>query len=374
MKEFERTYAMVDLNAIRHNILEEKRHIRQGTRIMAIVKANAYGHGAVRVAQCLLDLVDAYGVAMIEEALELRRAGIDKTILILGHTGKEWFPEVIEYGISQTVYTADMARQLSDTAQKLGKKAIIHIKIDTGMSRIGFLPTDENVSVVKDICRLPGIEVEGIFTHFARADETSLAPAEEAFCRYMDFVTKLEHEGISIPVKHVANSAAILAFPKAHLDMVRSGITTYGIYPSDEVPQDVLHLQPAMQWKTTISYIKEIEAGTKVSYGGTFTAGRKTTIATIPVGYADGMKRALSNRGRVLIHGQYAPIIGRICMDQFMADITEIPEAKEGDEVTLFGTDGDAVLPIEEAAAGAYSFPYEFLCSITDRVPRKYKS
>ena len=347
MKQFNRTYAEVNLDAIRHNIDEVHKNIKEGTKVMAIVKANAYGHGAVQVAKALYDQVDAYGVAMIEEAIELRKAGIDKLILILGYTGEESYEDLVEYQISQTVYTWEMAEQLSETALKLGKKAKIHIKVDTGMSRIGFIPSEESLDTVEKISELPGLEVEGIFTHFARADEKTIEPAREPFRKYITFVEELEKRGVKIPIHHVSNSASIIGFPEANLDMVRSGITTYGLYPSDEVAKSI-------------------------SYGGRFTAKEKMTVATIPVGYADGMKRDLSGKGRVLIHGQYAPILGRICMDQFMVDVSHIKEAAIGDTVTIFGKDGEKNIPVEEIAEKSHSFNYEFVCSITNRVPRKY--
>ena len=228
------------------------------------------------------------------------------------------------------------------------------------------------MDTVEKISKLPGLEVEGIFTHFARADEKTIEPAREPFRKYITFVEELEKRGVMIPIHHVANSASIIGFPEANLDMVRSGITTYGLYPSDEVSKDVLVLEPAMQWKSIISYIKTVEPGTSISYGGTFTAKEKMTVATIPVGYADGMKRDLSGKGRVLIHGQYAPILGRICMDQFMVDVSHIKEAAIGDTVTIFGKDGEKNIPVEEIAEKSHSFNYEFVCSITNRVPRKY--
>lgn len=373
MKEYNRTYADVDLGAIRHNIIETRKKIKDGTKIMAVVKADAYGHGAVKVSHALDDLVDAYGVAMMEEALELRQSGISKMILILGFTGSEWYPELVENHISQTVYTWEMAEGLNEAAEKLGKKAMVHIKLDTGMGRIGFAPTEENVMAVKRIAELPYLELEGIFTHFARADEETDQPIKEPFRRYMSFVTQLDRAGVHIPVRHVSNSAAIINFPEGNLDMVRSGITTYGLYPSELVPKDRIQLKPAMQWKSVISYVKEIEAGTSISYGGTFTSEKPMKVATVPVGYADGMKRDLSNKGRVLIHGRYADILGRVCMDQFMVDVTEIPGVAEGDEVTIFGRDGDREIPVEEIADLSHSFNYEFVCSITKRVPRKYR-
>ncbi|MCH5266586.1 MAG: alanine racemase [Lachnospiraceae bacterium] len=372
MREYDRTYAEVNLEAIRHNIREVRKKIRPETKIMAVVKADAYGHGAVTVAKALESLVEAYGVAMIEEALELREAGLDKEILILGYTGREWFPEVIRHGISQTIYSYEMAEQLNEAARSMEKPVKVHIKLDTGMSRLGFAPVKENIVVVKRIAELSHIEIEGIFSHFARADETTIGPVRGPFRRYMEFVEELESEGLLIPVRHISNSAAIISFPEANLDMVRAGIITYGLYPSEEVPKEKISLMPAMQWKSRISQVRNIEAGTGVSYGGTFIAGHSMRIATVPVGYADGLKRDLSGRGRVLVRGKYAPILGRVCMDQFMIDITEIPEAVRGDAVTIFGTDGEAGISVEEIAELSHSFNYEFVCSVAGRVPRRY--
>ncbi len=372
MKEYSRTYVSVDLGAVRHNIEEARKNIREDTRIMAVVKADAYGHGAVEVSHALSDLVDAYGVAMAEEALELRQSGISKRILILGYTAEDWFPELIGHRIAQTVYTWEMAEKLNRVAEQLGQKAIVHIKLDTGMGRIGFAASDENIRVVKQISALPYLELEGIFTHFARADEAAPDPIREPFHRFQLFVTKLEREGIHIPIRHVSNSAAIINFPEGNLNMVRSGITTYGLYPSEQVSREIMRLRPAMQWKSVVSYVKDIEAGTSISYGGTFVSDRSMKVATIPVGYADGMKRDLSNKGRVLIRGCYANILGRVCMDQFMVDVTDIPYVSAGDEVTIFGRDGGREIPVEEVAGQCHSFNYEFVCGITARVPRKY--
>ena len=372
MRQFDRTYAEVNLQAVRHNIEEARKNIKSDTKIMAIVKANAYGHGAVPVSKALISQVDAYGVAMIEEALELRDAGIDKMILILGYTGEEWYEELVKHCISQTIYTYDMAKKLSDVAVSFGKQTPIHIKIDTGMGRIGFAPTEESLDIVEKISHLPGVFIEGIFTHFARADEKTIEAAKEPFARYMQFVQELEKKGIRIPIRHVSNSASIISFPEANLDMVRSGITTYGLYPSEDVPKEILKLQPVMSWKSKISFVKPIEPGTSISYGGTFTAEKPMIVATVPVGYADGMKRDLSGKGRVLIHGQYAQILGRVCMDQFMIDVTDISNVKMGDTVTIFGKDGDKCIPVEEIAELSHSFNYEFVCSISNRVPRKY--
>ena len=373
MKRYDRCYAQVDLGPIRHNITEARKKFKDTTKIMTIAKADAYGHGAVPVAKSLLDLVDAYGVATLEEAVELRKNEIDKMILILGYTPEGDYEDLILNDISQAVYTEEMAQKLSDMAVKLGKKARVHIKIDTGMGRIGFPPTEKTADLIAEIKKFPGIELEGMFTHFARADETTTEPVKEPLKKYMHMVEMLSERGIEIPVKHVSNSASIMRIPEANLDMVRSGITTYGLYPSEEVDKKEMDLIPAMQWKAHISFVKDVEPGSSISYGGTFTAQKKMRVATVPVGYADGFKRDLSNRGAsVLVHGKRAAILGRICMDQFMIDVTEIDGVQIGDEVTLFGRDGDAFIPVEEIADASHSFNYEYVCGISPRVPRKY--
>lgn len=370
-RDFDRTYAVVDLEKIRHNIKEEKKILKPGTKIMAIVKADAYGHGAIPVSRALYDLVDGYGVATVHEAMELREAGIDNMILILGYTSPNWYPEIIRYGISQTVYTKDMADGLNKEGICQGKRALIHVKLDTGMGRIGFPPTKESLSVIEDIAALPYIEIEGLFTHFARADEGGDAAARKPFEAYQKFSGWLKDAGIDTGIHHVSNSAALIDFREANLDMVRSGITTYGLYPSEKVSKRI-RLQPAMQWKSRISYLKMVPKGFPIGYGGTYTAPQDILVATVPVGYADGMKRALSNRGRVLVRGEYADIVGRICMDQFMIDVTSVAGVRDGDEVTIFGEDGKRTLPVEEIADASYSFNYEFVCSVSNRVPRKY--
>lgn len=371
-RRYDRTYAQIDLGAVRHNITLERKRVGTGVKIMAVIKANAYGHGDIEVAEALADLVDAYGVAIPEEALKLRKNGVKKMLLILGYSGKGWFEDIIREGVSQTVYSYPMAKCLSDTAVNIGETAKIHIKIDTGMSRIGFMPVKDNIDVIRSISELPGIEIEGIFTHFARADEETSAAAREPYEKFMIFLGELENRGIHIPVRHAANSASIIQFPESRLDMVRSGITTYGLYPSEKVAKDILPLIPALQWKSQVSFVKRIHPGTSVGYGGTFTASRETVVATIPVGYADGVKRDLSGKGRVLIRGQYAPIIGKVCMDQFMVDVTEIDDISEGDTVTLIGTDGEQGISVEEVAELSHSFNYEYVCGISERVPRKY--
>jgi len=373
-KRYYRVQANVDLNAIRNNLSEIRSKISSNTKLMAIIKADAYGHGAVPLAKSMAtsDLIDYYGVAIIEEAVELREAGIDKPILILGYTPREQYDLVVAYGVAQTVFQYEMAEALSLEAKKQGKIAKIHIKIDTGMSRIGFPDTKESIQEIKRIEALESIEIEGLFSHFARADETDKTSTQKQIERYIVFNHLLEQEQIQIPVKHIANSAGIIEFPEAYFNMVRCGIATYGIYPSDMVNQQDIKLIPAMELKTHVIYVKDVEAGVGVSYNATYITKSKTRIATIPVGYADGYSRNLSNYGKVIIHGQYAPIIGKICMDQFMVDVTNISDVKQGDSVTLLGKDADAFVSAEELAEWSHSFAYELVCTVGKRIPRVY--
>ncbi len=372
IKEYYRVKAEINLDAIHENVANAKALTKPGTQLMAIIKADAYGHGAVMVAHTLEDVADAYGVAILEEGIELRQSGINKPILILGYTPAPLYPAMIKYDIATAVFEYDMAEKMSEAAEKIGKKAKVHIKLDTGMSRIGFKQDDESLEVIKKIAELPGIEIEGCFTHFATMDEKDKTKAMKQFERYMDFVERIEDVGIKIPIKHVSNSAGIIEKQEVNLDMVRDGICVYGMYPSDEVDKTKLKLTPAMEIKSYVSFVKTLEAGVEIGYGGTYITTKQTTVATIPVGYADGYSRALSNRGRVLIKGKSFPIIGRICMDQFMVDISELPEIKQGDEVTLVGRDGDEYISIEEVADMSYSFNYEFVCDIGKRIPRVY--
>lgn len=372
MKKYDRVWAEIDLDAIYQNAAAAKALLKPGTRLMAVIKADGYGHGAVPLAEVLDPLADAYGVAIVEEGIELRQAGVTKPILILGYTPESQYIPMLEYDIMGTVYTKEMALALSQTACQLGKEAKVHIKLDTGMSRIGFLPSQESLQEIRNIAAMPGLQIDGCFTHFARMDETDKTRAKEQFRRFLDFTAQIEAAGIPLPVKHASNSAGIIEMPEVNLDMVRDGICLYGLYPSEEVTQSRLPLIPAMQWKARVSYVKTLPAGVEIGYGGTYTTKRETRLATIPVGYADGYPRSLSNCGSVLIHGQKAPVLGRVCMDQFMVDVTEISDVKEGTIVTLFGRDGDAFLPVEEVAELAGSFQYEFVCDVGKRVPRVY--
>ena len=374
MKKFERVKAVVSLDAIAHNFAEMKKNIAKGTKIVAVIKADGYGHGAEAIARLIedYDYIWGFAVATPEEALQLRTFGVKKPILILGIVFEEYFTEMIAKEIRLTVCTYEMAQKLSEEAQRQGRDVHIHIGLDTGMSRIGFADRQESVEEIKKISQLPNLKIEGMFTHFARADETDRSPAIDQLNRYLNFAKLLEDAGIQIPMKHCSNSAGIIRVPEANLNAVRAGITIYGIYPSNEVERDIVKLIPAMELKSHISYIKTVEPGAAFSYGGTFTAKKEMKVATIPVGYADGYPRSLSNKGWVLIHGKKAPILGRVCMDQFMVDITKIPDAKAGDEVTLIGKDGKEFISIEKFGDLSGRFSYEFACDISPRVPRVY--
>ncbi len=374
MKIQSRIYAAVNLDAVLYNLENMKKNISENTKIIAVLKADGYGHGAVPIAREIQSLPYIWGIAVatVEEGMELRNAGIQKPILILGYTYEEDYDTIVREDFRPAVFKKSMAQKLSQAAVKAGKPVNIHIKIDTGMTRIGYRDPQRDVPEILEISRLPGIRIEGLFTHFARADETDPAPAYRQLEKYGEFLKKLEAAGLSIPLKHCSNSAGIIRIPEANLDAVRAGVILYGMYPSDEVEKEPVPLKPAMEIKSHIAYIKTVEPGTQVSYGGTYTTQRPTRIATIPVGYADGYARGLSNRGSVLIHGRRAPILGRVCMDQFMVDVTEIPEAKELDEATLLGKDGEDCIAMEELGDLSGRFNYEFACCISKRVPRIY--
>ena len=370
-----RVYATVNLDAIVKNLENMKKNIQEDTKIIAVLKADGYGHGAVPIAKHIEPLPYLWGIAVatVEEGMILRKNGITKPILILGYTFSDDYDTIIEQEMRPAVFTLKMARELSKAAVRLKKPAKIHIKIDTGMSRIGYRNLEQAVPEILEISALDGIEIEGIFTHFARADETDPAPAYQQMETFEQFIHALEEKGLSISVKHCSNSAGILRMKEANMNVVRAGIILYGLYPSDEVEKDLVPLEPAMELKSHIVYIKTLEPGVAVSYGGTYVTSRPTRVATIPVGYADGYCRGLSNKGFVLIHGKKAPILGRICMDQFMVDVTDIPEAQEADEVTLLGRDQKEQITMEELGNLSGRFNYEFACCISRGVPRIYR-
>ena len=360
-------YLTVDLDILQENFRIIKK--LAGVPVMAVIKADAYGHGAVMAAKCLN--AEFYGVSSVSEALELRRAGIAQPILILGHTPVCGYPQLVAQNIRLTIFSLEDAEALSKAAVELGVTAYVHIAVDTGMSRIGFQVTEEAADVCKQIVGLPNLDCEGIFSHFATSDEQDLSRAkaqEEAFVR---FCAMLERRGICPPIKHLDNSAGIINFA-GHYHMVRAGIILYGQEPSIHVPIRELGLRPAMSWHSRIAHIKTLEPGRQVSYGGDFTTTRPTRVATIPVGYGDGYRRSLSNRFHVLIRGHKAPILGRVCMDQLIVDVTDIPNVTQQDIVTLLGQNGDLTITASEMGQAAGSFNYEVICAITRRVPRVY--
>ena len=366
---FDSTRVKIDLDAIAENMdaIREK----AGVPVMAVVKADAYGHGAVQVARLLQGKCAFFCVSSILEAMELRQAGLTTPILILGYTPVEAFPTAIREGIRPTIYRLDDAEALSKAAQLLELPARFHFAVDTGMSRIGFQVTEADADICARIANLPGLYAEGLFSHFATADCADLSRAEAQAQRFAEFDEMLRVRGVKIPIRHLNNSAGLMNFATPY-EMVRSGIITYGMYPSDEVDPGLLALRPALQWLSRVTHVKTLPAGREISYGGTYVTKSDTVVATIPVGYADGYRRNLSGKFYVLIRGQKAPILGRICMDQMMVDVTHIPGAAVGDQVTLVGSDGGETIAMEEISAQADSFNYEFVCGISRRVPRQY--
>lgn len=375
MTEHNRVCAEIDLDAIAYNMEQMKKRIGDHARLIAVVKADGYGHGAVPVAKMFeaCSYVWGYAVACLEEATELREQGIRKPILVLGCVFPDQFEEMIRYDVRPAVYMESMAERISQEAVRQGKDAFIHIKIDTGMGRIGFPVTEESADAIERISRLPGIRIEGMFTHFAKADErdkTYTFLQHDRFMRMKELVEKRQ-----VPVRYFDcdNSAGIIDFPDMKHDLARAGIAMYGMYPSDEVDQKAVDLRPALSLVSHVSFVKEVEAGTPISYGGTFVSDRPMRVATIPVGYGDGYPRSLSNKGYVLIHGKRARILGRVCMDQFMADVTDIPETAFMDRVVLVGRDGDEEITVDELADLSGRFNYEFVCCLGKRIPRIYK-
>lgn len=368
-----RIYARIDLDALEHNIEGIKKCKSDDAMLMGVVKAGAYGHGADMVAHELEDMgFDWLAVATADEGIELRNSGIKTPILVLGYCDACQYPELIEWDITPTIYTYDMAKSLDQIAKSAGKTVNIHIKIDSGMSRIGFLVEEKTVETIQAIHAMEYLNIQGIFTHFACADTKDKSHVEQQITKFRWMIDQLKRVGISPDICHCSNSASIMELSTEHMNMVRAGIILYGLYPSDEVSMDVLDLKPVMSLYSHVVHLKEVEAGTTVGYGATYEAKKRTKIATIPVGYADGYPRSLSNKASVLIRGKRAPIIGRICMDQFMVDVTDIPEVAMGDVVTLIGCDGDDILSVEEISEMAGSFNYEFICDVSWRVPRVY--
>ena len=368
---FDSTRVKIDLDAISANFdaIQEKVQVP----VMAVVKADAYGHGAIQVARFLQNKCAFFGVSSMLEAMELRQAGLTTPILILGHTPVSAFATAVQENIRPTIYRYDDAVSLSEAALKVGKLARFHFAVDTGMSRIGFQATEADADVCAAIAALPGLEPEGIFSHFATADCEDLSRSRQQRERFDRFCAMLEQRGVKLPIRHMNNSAGLMNFDR-HYGMVRAGIVLYGMYPSAEVDPDLLSLRPALQWLSRVTHVKTLPPGREISYGGTYVTTRETVVATAPVGYADGYRRSLSGKFHVLIRGRKAPILGRICMDQLMVDVTGIPDVTPGDRVTLVGTDGEESISMEEISAVADSFNYEFVCGISRRVPRIYTS
>ncbi len=376
MKNYDRVWAAVDLDAVKYNMVHMKENIREETKIIAVVKTDGYGHGAVPIAHEIEDMpfLHGFAVATVEEALILRGSGIRKPVLVLGYTFPYCYEKMAREEIRPAVFREDMLEELGKAGTACGRPVKIHIKVDTGMSRIGIRPDESGLAFVRKCVETPGIEIEGLFTHFAKADEADKASARKQLETFLAFAGQIEERlGIRIPVRHCSNSAGIVELKEANLDVVRAGITLYGLWPSEQVAKDIVPLEPVLSLRSRIVYIKELEAGRAVSYGGTFVTQAPTRVATIPAGYGDGYPRGLSNKGSVLIAGKRAPILGRICMDQFMVDVTGIPEAAQGDEVTLIGSDGEESITMEDLGELSGRFNYELACCLNKRVPRIYR-
>ena len=367
---FDNTYVTIDLDAISRNF--EAVQAKAGVPVMVIVKADAYGHGAVQIARHLEGKCAFFGVSSISEALELRQSGIRAPILILGHTPSAAFGLAVEQDIRPSIFSLAGAQALSKEACRQGKTAPFHFAVDTGMSRLGFQADAAAADACAEAAELPGIFAEGLFSHFATADCADLTKAKAQAKRFDAFIDMLKARGLEIPLCHMNNSAGLMNFGK-HYDMVRSGIVTYGLYPSADVDPDLLALEPAMTWRSRITHIKTLPAGREISYGGTYVTTAPTVVATVPVGYADGYRRSLSGKFHVLIHGKKAPILGRICMDQLMVDVSGVPDVAIGNKVVLIGEDRGERITVEQIAEAAGSFNYEFICGISRRVPRYYR-
>lgn len=374
LKIYSRVYARIDLDAIASNVEHMRQNLNPSTKIIAVIKADGYGHGAVPIAQMLEEISYVWGfaVATLDEAVVLRKEGIQKPILVLGCVFPEQYMEMLKHDIRMNVYTEEMAKSISQMAVKENLTAYMHIKLDTGMTRLGFDINDEAVEAITRIAEMKNICMEGIFTHFAKADETDKEFTRKQINDFVWMTEKLKEKNVAFEYEHCANSAAIIDVPEANFDLVRAGISTYGLYPSEEVCKENVNLKPALELKSHVAFVKDIPAGTSISYGGTFVSEQGMKIATIPVGYADGYPRNLSNVGYVLIRGKKAPIVGRVCMDQFMVDVTEIEGVCFGDNVTLIGKDGNEMITVEELSELSGRFNYEFVCDLGKRIPRVF--
>lgn len=374
MKKYSRVCARVNLDAIEYNMEMMRRNLHPDTKMIAVVKTDAYGHGAVQVGRILepKDYVWGYAVATADEALFMREHDLMKPVLVLGCVFPEQRRDMIERNIRVTCYTEEMAQNLSNLAVEMGKKAYVHIKLDTGMGRLGFLINEESAEVIQRIAAMPNLVMEGMYTHFAKADETDKTFTQKQIEKYQWMRKALTDRGVNFEFYHCSNSAGIIDMKEANMDLARAGISTYGMYPSEEVVKENVPLQPAMELISHVTHVKWVEKGSTISYGATYVADSPRKIATIPVGYGDGYPRSLSNKGSVLIHGKRAPICGRICMDQFMVDVTDIEDVKFGDRVVLVGYDGEEHIPVDELSDLSGRFNYEFVCCLSKRIPREY--
>jgi len=366
-------WAEIDLDAIANNVREIRRVTKSTAKVLAVVKANGYGHGAVEVSRvALANGASWLGVARISEGVALRKAGLEAPVLVLSYIPPEQAGEVVRHRLSQAVYTREMALVLAEAAARRGTRAKVHIKVDTGMGRIGLMPGPDIVEEILRMAKIPNLEIEGIFTHFADADAADKHYTNMQLERFLGITEELRRGGLDIPLKHAANSPALMEMPEAHLDMVRAGIIVYGLNPSDRFKQSSLKLIPAMSLKAKVAYVKKVPAGFKVSYGCTFTTVQPTVIATLPLGYADGYPRSLSSKGEVLLNGRRSPVIGRVCMDQIMVDAGSASDIKMGDEAVIIGRQGDEEITADETAMKLGTINYEVVCMISLRVPRIY--
>lgn len=374
MKSYTRIRARIDLDAIEYNIEKMKENLPEDTKLIVVAKADCYGHGALQTTSLLSlkEYVWGFAVATLDEAIVLRRGGITKPILVLGCIFPEQWIDALENNIRITVYTEELTKVLSDLAVKIGRKAYVHVKLDTGMGRIGFTPGKEGADKIEEISKLPNIVMEGLYTHFSKADEGDKSYTMKQMEAYTWMKKELTGRGITFSYYHCCNSAGIIDLKGAGQNLARAGISTYGMYPSEEVHKENVDLKPALELISHVAFVKWVDEGKMISYGGTYVTKRRTKIATIPVGYGDGYPRSLSNKGYMLIHGKKAPIIGRVCMDQCMVDVTEIEDVKFGDEVVLVGRDGDEYLSVETLSRLSDRFNYEFVCLMGKRIPREY--
>jgi len=365
----------IDLNALRKNIRNLKACVSKNADFMGVIKADGYGHGAIKVAEILKqEGINRFAVVMMEEGIALRRAGYAEPILILGHTQEEDFEKTLEYELTPIVYKYSQAVQLNKIAEEMKTKAVVHIKIDTGMSRLGFTPEYKSVETIKEISKFRNLLIEGIYTHLATADQIKSDFVKKQFETFKEVLNGLEKDGVHIPIKHMANSAATINFPEMHFDMVRPGTSLYGLYPGPEMSaKPTVELHPVMAIKAKLVHIKSVDTGTPVSYGGRFVTQRPSVLGVVPMGYVDGVFRQLANKGEVLIRGKRCTIVGTICMDQFMVDITELNEVEIGDEVVLVGQQGCDRITADEVGANAGTISIEVVTRIGSRMPVIYR-